>query len=220
MQSDQSPRVLSLLSHELRGPLGVIRGYLRLLEQTGPDLSDQHRQAVSAALKASDRAADLLTQTSMLAQLQRHETPFDFKRVAFKDIVAAAVEDVRLPRDPAVRLDVAEGPAALISADEALLRGAIATLCSAVVRAQAAETTLKLAVDEQARDGVAGVRLKIAADTSSEALTERPIDITRGGLGLDLPIAQHLIAAHHGEVSELGRGERFAGMVVWLPTTS
>ena len=67
MQPEQSPRLLSLISHELRGPLGVIRGYLRLLEQTGPELSDSHRQAVTAALKASDRAAELLTQTSMLA---------------------------------------------------------------------------------------------------------------------------------------------------------
>ena len=78
MPPDQSPRILSLLSHELRGPLGVIRGYLRLLEQAGPELSDSHRQAVTAALKASDRAAELLDKASMLAQLQRQETPLAF----------------------------------------------------------------------------------------------------------------------------------------------
>ncbi|MGH9174698.1 MAG: histidine kinase dimerization/phospho-acceptor domain-containing protein, partial [Vicinamibacterales bacterium] len=140
MDADQSALVLSLLSHELRGPLGVMRGYLRLLDQTGPDLSDQHRQAVSAALKASDLAADLLTQTSMLAQLQRHETPFDFKPVALEEMLTAAVDAVRFPQDPVVRLEVSDVPSARISADQALLGSALTTLVSAVVRAQARDT--------------------------------------------------------------------------------
>lgn len=220
MSSDDASRVLSLLSHELRGPLGVIRGYLRLLEQTGPDLSDRHRQAVTAALKASDRAADLLTQVSMLAQLQRRETPFDFKPVAFKDVLRAVLDGMHVPDDPVVRLEMSAVPSARISADEALLRGALTTLVSAVVRAQAAETVLKMAVEEHTRDGVNGVSMTIATDTPRETLSERAIDIGRGGLGLGLPIAQHLIATHQGDVRELRNDERYAGVVVWLPTIS
>src|SRR5688572_323275 len=58
--SDEMPRVLSLLSHELRGPLGVVRGYLRLIDQTATELSDRSRQSIAAALRASDRMADVL----------------------------------------------------------------------------------------------------------------------------------------------------------------
>lgn len=220
MQSDQSVHVLSLLSHELRGPLGVIRGYLRLLEQTGPDLSAQHRQAVSAALKASDRAADLLTQTSMLAQLQRRETPLDLKPVALNDLLTIAVEGSRAAGPPAVRLEMSEVPATQVAADATLLQGALAALVAAVVRAQARDTTVNIAAAAHARDGTAGVTITIATDASAAALTECALDITRGGLGLDLPIAQHLMGAHGGELRELRDGDRYAGVVVWLPTTS
>lgn len=220
MDADHSARVLSLLSHELRGPLGVIRGYLRLLEHTGAALSDQQRQAVAAALKATDRAADLLTQTSMLAHLDRGETPFDFNPVALKDLLAAAVEGVRSAEDPAVRLDVGNVPSALIAADESLLSGALTSLLCAVVRAQARETTLRVTAVPQAREGGDGIAVTIAADPLRETLTERAIDLTRSGLGLDLPIAQRLIAAHRGDLRELRNGERCAGVVVWLPTTS
>jgi len=220
MASDELAHVLSLLSHELRGPLGVIRGYLRLLEQTGPELSDQHRQAVSAALKASDRAVELLTQTSMLAQLERDETPFDFTPVALKELLSGAVEGLALPDDPAVRLEIGDVPTAMMAADRTLLGGAIATLVSAVAKAQAREATVKIVCEEQGRHGVAGVLITIAADSSSATSAERALDIARGGLGLDLPVAQHLITRHRGDLRELQDGDRFAGMLVWLPTTS
>jgi signal transduction histidine kinase len=220
MTSDQTARVLSLLSHELRGPLGVIRGYLRLLEQTGPELSDQHRQAVSAALKASNRALDLLTQTSMLAQLQRDETPFNIKFISLKDLVSGAIDGLEFPKDPAVRLEIGDMPTAMIAADAVLLGGAIATLVAAVARAQAREATVKIACQEQERDGIAGVMMTIAVGSSSGAPAERTLDTTRGGVGLDLPIAQELIARHRGDLRQLQDGERLAGMLVWLPTTA
>jgi signal transduction histidine kinase len=220
MQPDQPARVLSLLSHELRGPLGVIRGYLRLLDQTGADLSAEHRQVVAAALKASDRAADLLTQTSMLAQLQREETPFAFRPLELQDLLTTAVAGVHVPGEPSVHIEIGDVPAARVSADRPLLQGALTTLIAAVVRAQVRETTLRIVLDDHPRGGAGGVSIRIAADTSPDTPTEVALDITRGGLGLELPIAQHLIAAHGGELGELRCRQRYAGVVVWLPTTS
>ena len=50
-------------SHELRGPLGVVRGYLRLLEQRHAELSSQ-RQAVTARSGRSDRWSSMLDEVS------------------------------------------------------------------------------------------------------------------------------------------------------------
>jgi len=221
MESDQSARVLSLLSHELRGPVGVIRGYLRLLEQTGAELSDQHRQAVSAALRASDRAADLLTQASMLAQLQRDETPLVFAPVAFNALLESAAAGVQLPDTPAVRLDVQNTVAgATIAADANLLRGALTTVIAAVVRAQPRDATVYVSTRPQPQAGADGIAIAVATVRSLDGLIDQPIEIMRGGMGLELPIAQHLIAAHHGDLRGLADGDRAAGMLVWLPSTT
>src|SRR5688572_7016865 len=125
------PRILSLLSHELRSPLGVVRGYLRMLEQLG-SLSDQQQSAVAAAMKASDRATELLEQASMLSQLQRGDTQLDFKTVSLLPILSAAVEGVQLPTDPPVRVEIGDVPAVLVNADETLLRGVLRSVLAGV----------------------------------------------------------------------------------------
>src|SRR5688572_29725877 len=103
MSSDELPRLLSLLSHELRGPLGVVRGYLKLLEQRGTELSEQHLRAITAALRATDRAAAVLDQASKLAQLNRDETRIELTRVSLDLILDDAVRKVTLPEDPVIK---------------------------------------------------------------------------------------------------------------------
>src|SRR5688500_8273026 len=100
MDIESVGRLLSLISHEVRGPVGVMRGYLRLLEQRGPELSDQQRHAVTGALKAGERAAELLAQVSLLAQVTRQETPFEFQPTALAEFLTAAAEAVSRPGDP------------------------------------------------------------------------------------------------------------------------
>ncbi len=89
MTSDPSGQLLSLLSHELRSPLGVIRGYLRLLDDPSGSLTAQQRQAVAAAIRAADQAAHLLGQASFLAQLRRGETQWNPSTVDVKALRGA-----------------------------------------------------------------------------------------------------------------------------------
>jgi signal transduction histidine kinase len=102
--SDDLPRVLSLLSHELRGPLGVIRGYLRHVVQSSHELSARSRQSIEAALKASDRIADILDEASLLAHLQIGDVRLEPKRVALTTVVHAAIQAAGLPGDSTVDL--------------------------------------------------------------------------------------------------------------------
>lgn len=219
MASDNFAGLLSLLSHELRSPLGVIRGYLRLLDQQGASLSENQRNAISKALEASERAAELLGQASTLAQLQKNEITIELRPVAIGTLLEAAAADVRLPEDPAVRLEVVDSADVEVDADVALFRGALAALTSAVARAQATETTLRIAANRQVVDGREGVSIAIAPVAHANSLIARDLDITRGGLGLDLPIAAALVAAHQGRVQELRDGDRYAGVVVWMPVS-
>jgi two-component system sensor histidine kinase ArlS len=219
MNHEQLGRLLSLISHEVRAPLGVIRGYMRLLEQQSHSLPESHRHAVSAALKASDRATDILGQVSSLARLQRNEMTPVLRPTPVEPLLRAAVHAVSMPPEPIVTVHVAEGPALSVAGDEDLLRIAIAGLTSAVVRAQAADCRVYLLARNEPRAGRPGVRLTIGTTETEKdgAQVEAAIDIMRGGLGLDLPIAAFIVAAHDGEVSERHEDDRFAGISVWLP---
>jgi signal transduction histidine kinase len=218
MNHEQLGRLLSLISHEVRAPLGVIRGYLRLLEQQGHDLPEPHRHAVTAALKASDRAADILGQVSALARLQRDEVAAALKPTPVEALLRAAVHAVSMPPEPIITVHVADMPTLSVAADEDLLRIAIAGLASAVVRAQAADCRVFLLARNQPRDDRPGVTLTISTtETNPDGVQEVPLDITRGGLGLDLPIAAFIIAAHHGSVFERHDGNRFVGITAWVP---
>ena len=217
MMDDQVARILSLLSHELRSPLGVIRGYLGLLNQSSDALSNLHRDAVKAALKASDRAAELLSQASMLAQLQRNRDSIRLEPVAADALFASAIDAVRLPADRPVQIERGSSPPGTINADATRLRDALTAVASAVVRALTRGNRVLATGDLHDRGNAHGVRLQIVSATAVSNLTEAAIDLSRGGLGLDLPIAHFVIAIHGGHLAELRDGDRIAGMVVWLP---
>lgn len=216
--SDDLPRLLSLISHELRAPVGVVRGYLRLLDQQSAALADSQRAAVGGALKASDRAADLLSQLSTLAQLVRGEIVFSFDDVTLEALLADVIAAVPLPRDPAVQLHLESVSAASVRADDSMLRAALVSMLTAIVRAQPGDTTLFVtASGEEMADG-RRVRLR-AGPRSGDGIEESALNLARGGMGLELPIADRLIAAHGGSIRELRDAGRIVGMIVLLPAS-
>lgn len=218
MTHEDFGRLLSLISHEVRAPLGVMRGYMRLLEQQGTELSESHRHAVAAALKAGERAAEILGQVSALARLQHDDARPALKPTPLEPLLRAAVHAVAMPPEPIVTVHVGDTPPVSVAADEDLLRLALAALTSAVVRAQAMDCRVYLLTHEEPLDDRPGVTLTIATTDVVQASIQRvPLDLMRGGLGLDLPIAASIIAAHHGSVSEQRGHDRFAGIAAWVP---
>jgi signal transduction histidine kinase len=219
MGSDEVPRLLSLLSHELRSPLGVIRGYLRLLDQRGGELNDSQRRVVAAALKASDRASSLLDQASKLAQLRRGERALEPTRVRAGELTRGLAGLVTLPEDPHVTLDVADGDDMAVHVDAALMREALAALVSATARAQASDMTIDVSTRAAENQGQRGAGIDIRARVGGAA-TEHEVDIARGGLGLDLPLAAAAVDASRGRLRELSHDARHVGFTVWLPEAS
>ena len=219
MTQEKLGRLLSLISHEIRGPLGVMRGYMRLLDQQGDRLSEHHRQAVAASLKAGERATEVLNQLSTLARLHRDSAPLSLRRTSLEPLLRSAVHSVTMPAAPLVTVHVGDIPDVAVMADEPLLRDAIAALTSAVVRAQAVDNRVYLLAREESQDAEQGVILTITAmEAISGTHEDCAVDLLRGGLGLDLPIASFIIDAHRGEVLERRAQNRLTGYLLWLPT--
>lgn len=218
--TDSVLRLLSHLSHELRGPLGVIRGYLRLLDQGAPGLSAAQQKAVRAALDASDRTLALADEASELSRLLGGEVTLRRARVPLLALLHATVQAVELPDDPAIDLDVPEGPDsnATVSIDESRVRAALAALITSVVREQTRPGTVQLTAASLTARGRRTVRLVVAPLTISRLRTrELPFEAAKGGQGLQAAIAVAVIEAHGGAVRARHAGNRPVGLVIRLP---
>ena len=93
------PKVLSLASHELRTPAGVVSGYGRMLLQSGADaLTPAQRKLLEAADRSSARVADLLVQMSELARLASVGTPLAPQETDLAALVEPVETIGRFPR--------------------------------------------------------------------------------------------------------------------------
>ena len=212
MDVDAVSRLLSLTSHELRSPLGVIRGYLKLLEQRPGAMSEPQTQAVAASLRATERMVEILAEVSAFSHLQRGDLPIDTHATPLAVIAGAAAS--REASDAAA--DLEESHRGEVLADMSLLAPALASLTAAVQNARPREASVPIAIRAEERDGTMFARLTIGQPPDG-IVTNGPINILRGGLGLRLPLASIVIDAHGGLIEEVQQNGRLMAMIVWLP---
>ncbi|MFB6167372.1 MAG: sensor histidine kinase [Haloferacaceae archaeon] len=105
-RSERLEEVASLVSHDLRNPLNVVSGRLRLAEETG-DISH-----VEPARRATERLCTLVDDIQSLARVGRRVRPDDREPV---DLVTVAREAWASVETPAATLDT--GPVAGMSVD-------------------------------------------------------------------------------------------------------
>jgi signal transduction histidine kinase len=209
-------QILSLLSHELRSPLGVVRGYLRLLDQQ-TELSANHRTAVAAALKASERCLELVAQASALGHLWRHEAKIARQPLHLNDLIPALAQTVKGADGQLLPVTIGAIPDRSISGDRALLDAALSSLVVAIHRAQPIAVAVTVSCHDERLDDREGVAIRIGpANETADTGADAPLDLRRGGLGLELPMALAIADAHEGRISER-RTEHGTSVVVWLP---
>ncbi|MEO8678598.1 MAG: histidine kinase dimerization/phospho-acceptor domain-containing protein [Vicinamibacterales bacterium] len=214
MPDSALPALLSLTSHELRGPTGVVRGYLRLLEQDAL-LPERVRRTIAQASDASNRLLDLLEELSELGRFKSGTIRLSPKSVSLRSVLVQAVQAVALP-NPDVTLDVLAQEDVRVRADEARLRFVFETLIVTLARAQNGVVTLELKL-VQPRKANAAPHVVVAIHSLGRGMvSERPVDLTRGGIGLTLAIADAIVTAHGGRLRERWLAGRWVGFAVRL----
>ncbi|MGE3273935.1 MAG: histidine kinase dimerization/phospho-acceptor domain-containing protein [Vicinamibacterales bacterium] len=197
--------LLSLLSHELRAPLGVVRGYLRMLEQGG-GLDERQAKAVAGGTAGGDRLAALLDQASLLGRLVRAEVGGERRAMDVAALLERARAIAMLPSDPVVGVSVPAPAAGTVPVVEPLVSGSLAALVTAVARAQAHDTTITITAARH--DDRTRFRVVLAGAEEPDRV---PPDYRRGGQGLDLVLAGAVAAAHDGTLMQLMNGDTLAG---------
>lgn len=203
-QFDASRELIRGLAHEIKNPLGGIRGAAQLLEHEFPD--SQHREYTRVIIREVDRLQNLVNRmlgpnrAPLKALLNIHELLEHVRRL----VQAEAPPQVSVLRDydpsiPEISVDREQ----IIQAVLNILRNALQAIGSR-------QGTITLRTRTRRQLTIGGTRHKLAVQIDIEDsgpgirpdLLEKifyPMITTRAeGTGLGLPISQYLVHSHGG----------------------
>ena len=204
--------LLSLTSHELRHPTGIVRGYLRTLDHD-PTLGQRARKVIGEATLAADRMVALLDEIGELARLHDNAVPLTLKSLSVRSILNQAVQAVELPASHDVELDVVAPVDVRRRLDEARMRTVFCNLIAVLARAQTGAATIDLRLTRTKSSAYVWVTPRTLLRGK---IIDQPIDVTRGGFGMVLPIAEAIVNAHGGKLRERWVAGRWSGFIVRL----
>ncbi len=220
---------LAMVSHELRGPLNTIIGWVRLLRTE--TIGDMARER---ALETIDRNAliqvRLIEDLLAISRMMTGSLPIEREPVALEPIVKAEVEQIsRGAESNRIRLDVrVDEIPGRVAGDSAQLQQVVRHLLSNAMKftPPSGAVSIRLVGTEQeaelsVTDDGEGIRPEFLPHIF-EPFRQQDSSAARthGGLGLGLTIARHLVALHGGSIQAdspgPGRGSNFT---VKLPLT-
>lgn len=211
--------VLSAASHELRGLLGVARGYLRLLDGQLPS-DAPGRRSLDQAGAAATRMAELLDELSEYARWVRGETRLVVTAAPLRSLLDT-VRDGASTETTIVDIvnggDVPDRTA--VPADAPRLIRALTSLVAAVARARIDESPVTITLGaSRDRDGRLVIRIAAAA-AAGTVLYERATNIERAGAGLSIALADLVVHRHGGRLAEAWSDSGWVGYDCVLPAT-
>ncbi|MBN1192785.1 MAG: hypothetical protein JXA36_03715 [Coriobacteriia bacterium] len=205
--------VLSLVSHDLRSPLTVVRGYLDIL---GKPLDEERRtSAIEGAQRAAQRMEDLLDDLLHATRAERVFAPKVLRPVDLGALVEGVATSLRLSAEQ--QIFTATEPDITVLGDVVRLEQAITNLVGNAIKHGPPEG--KVRVEVTARDG----RAIIGVEDDGPGIPEdqRKTLFARGargeasagtpGMGLGLYIVRVVAEAHGGSayVDDMKNGTRF-----------
>jgi two-component system OmpR family sensor kinase len=217
-------RFVADASHELRSPLGNLRGTIEvaLRRRRG---ADEYREALSVALGEAERLSMLVDELLMLSRIDAKQfvldaSPCDLAAIASNAVTAAS--PLQEGRDVRLRLDADR---VAIVADAHRLRQVVDNLIHNALRHAPAGS--EVVVRTWSEDGHACLSVRDAGPGLSQAEQAQVFDRfyradtararDSGGLGLGLTIAQAIVEAHRGTLDVVSTPGQGATFTVRLP---
>jgi signal transduction histidine kinase len=211
---------LSVASHELRGPMTVIKGYLTMLD-SGPrgDLTPQMKSVLPLLISKSDEVTWMLEQMVEAARLEEGRLALHRSPCNLVELTALAIEDVKqLLKNH--HLSVDQPPSAIpADVDPDRFQMVVRNLLSNAAKYSHEGTQIKLQLSANgvARVAVSDEGIGIAEEDQAR-LFSRFVRIetksTEGiaGTGLGLWLSREIARMHDGDLtveSTLGQGSTF-----------
>lgn len=152
IQDERQEQALRVVRHDLRTPLGAIRGYVDLLQRGvyGP-VTDRQRIALDRLWVATSHLDSLVDNAIEMSRLQAGEVTVACRPVGVSDVVDEAFKLVELQaRDARIAL-ARDVPASLrVRGDAARLRQVLVQLLDNALKHAPSETTVRVTVAHEA----------------------------------------------------------------------
>jgi signal transduction histidine kinase len=220
---------LAVVSHELRTPLNAMMGWARLLLD-GELPAERKRHGLEVIERNANTQAQLIDDLLDISRIISGKVRIDPRPIRPVEFVEAAIESVRLAASAkGVRLQLALEPTGeQILGDRDRLQQVVWNLLSnaikftprhghVVVRMRRADAHVEIAVADTGQ-GIPPDFMPYVFERFRQA--DASITRARGGLGLGLSIARHLIELHGGTIAAESEGAGHgATFTVCLPIT-
>ena len=214
------------ISHELRGPLNAILGWVHLLRSGKLDEGTAVR-ALDTIERSAKSQALLIGELLDVSRIIAGKISLDVHPVELATIIEEAADSVR-PAAEARSIEVKTQLAAAagtVVGDPGRLQQVVGNLFSNAIKftPRGGRVTVRLAYDEKhatiaMRDTGQGIRSDLLAHVFDRFRQADGMAARFGGLGLGLAIVRHLVELHGGTVSAQSDGEgQGANFTVTLP---
>ena len=222
-QHNPLPRALSLAVHELRTPVTVVAGYLRMLlkEQGGP-ITEKQRKMLEEAERSCARISALVGEMSELGKLESRDLSLGRQAFDFAALVAELARGMHEGGDRGVSLEVrgSDQPLEVIG-DRARVSTAVQALLHAALR-ERGEPGVIIAQCSRLAGSPPSALLAIGDESTvrivAAAAADAPtFDEWRGGLGMALPVARRVVEAHGGALWSAPGERPRAGSALRIP---
>jgi signal transduction histidine kinase len=221
------PRVMSLAVHELRTPVTVVAGYLRMLlrDQAGP-LTDKQRKMLEEADRSCGRIGALVSEMSELGKLEGGELKISGPEFDLSPLIAEVASGMHEGEDRGITLETRglDRPV-IVAGDRARIAGVLRALMHAALRERATAGVIVVDSSTASASNQDWVVVAIGDDADIRGLREAAAQTTefdewRGGLGLALPVGKRVVEAHGGALWSAPGDKPRAGSGLRLPIRS
>ncbi|HEY45250.1 MAG TPA: HAMP domain-containing protein [Anaerolineae bacterium] len=211
---------VSTVSHDLRAPLTLMRGYATMLSMVGA-MNDQQKDFMDKILTSVDQMGTLVDNLLDLGRIEAG-LGLDLEAVDIEEFIAKVIDSYRpqaVNKQISIDVDIADGMES-VEADRTLMRQAVANILDNAIRYTAAEGKVSIRVTQEnslqliaIKDTGVGI-----APTDQARLFEKFYRARRRegdretGLGLGLAIVKSIVEQHGGQISvesRLGEGSTF-----------
>jgi light-regulated signal transduction histidine kinase (bacteriophytochrome) len=208
---DESVKALNLLIHDLRAPLSVAQGYLRLLQQNRLEAEADRARAITQSMDALGRIGRLCEDAAaFVAEPASTDGPVTTLRVS--QLVEQVTEACTARCSPLefIAESGLSGSVRSVHLDR-LVQSLVVVLCA--VRRSTQKEPVRVSVLEEGKEA----RFLLGCDDERAALVSGPpqtFDPWRGGHGIALPLACRTIVETGGRIWTAADGRGSVGIAL------
>jgi len=220
----QQAQFVSDASHELRTPIAVIQGYVKMLDRWGKDDEKVLEESIAAIKAETEHMKTLVEQLLFLARGDSGRQQMNPEPMDLSDLMAEVLEEYRMIDEAHEWRQGGMAPAP-VNADPALIKQAARILVDNAVRYTPEGGSIRLSAGMA--DGRAFFEVQDGGIGIAEADVPRIFDRffradpararASGGTGLGLSIARWIVERHDGHFEVLSRQELGTRIRVVLP---